>query len=120
MNEYMDQQDNHPCTTRPLDANDINFNIQSQQDFHKLMNVCNQHKCNLACYKNNKDLKNQLCRYRFLQTLIQETHFEHGYGLLHIKRNDRWLNNVNPWIMNACDCNNDLKLSLFLEKTTRH
>jgi hypothetical protein len=35
MNEYMDQQDNHPCTTRFLDVNDINFNIQSQQDFHR-------------------------------------------------------------------------------------
>ncbi len=55
MNEYMGQQDIHPCSTRPPYVNDINFNIQFQQDFHKLMNVCNRHKCNLACYKNNKD-----------------------------------------------------------------
>jgi hypothetical protein len=46
----------------------------------------------------------------FLPILIQETHFEHGYGLLHIKRNDRWLNTINPWIMNAYGCKNDIKL----------
>jgi hypothetical protein len=31
------------------------------------------------------------------------------YGLLHIKINDKWLNNINPWILNACCCNHDLK-----------
>jgi hypothetical protein len=119
MNEYMDQQDNHPCTTRPLDANDIYFNIQSQQDFHKLMNVCNQHRCSLACYKNNKDFKNQLCRYKFPQTLIQETHFEHEFEFLHMKRNDKWLNNANPWIMNVCHCNHDLKFIVVSRKDSK-
>jgi hypothetical protein len=40
MNEYMGQQDIHPCSTRTPNVNDINFNIQFQQDFHKLMNFC--------------------------------------------------------------------------------
>jgi hypothetical protein len=51
----------------------------------------------------------QFCRYRFPQSLIQKTHFEHEFELIHIKRNDKWLNNVNPWIMNVCCCNHDLK-----------
>jgi hypothetical protein len=70
--EYMDQQVTHPCTTRTLNVNDINFHGQFEQGFHNLMDICN---------------------HGFLQTLIQETHFEHGHRLLHIKRNDRWLNN---------------------------
>jgi hypothetical protein len=85
----MDQQAIHPCTTRPPNVKDINFHGHFEQRFHNLMDICN---------------------HGFLQTLIEETHFEHGYGLLYIKRNDTWLNNVNPWIMNACGCNNDLKL----------
>jgi hypothetical protein len=41
MDKYVDQQNIHPCTTRPPNVNNINFNIQFQQDFHKLMNICN-------------------------------------------------------------------------------
>jgi len=69
--------------------------------------------------QNNKDLKNQLCRYRFLQTLIQETHFEHEFEFLHMKRNDKWLNNVNPWIINVCHCNCDLKFIVVFGKDTK-
>jgi hypothetical protein len=119
MDKYVDQQNIHPCTTRPPNVNNINFNIQFQQDFHKLMNICNWHKCNHDCYRNNKDFKNQLCRYEFLKTIIKETNFEHNYRLLHIKRNDRWLNNVSPWIMNACHCNHDSKFITTFEKDSK-
>jgi hypothetical protein len=73
--------------------NDINFHDQFEEEFHKLMNICNWHKQNLGCHKNNKDFKIQLCTYKFSQTLIKETHFEDDFKLLHIK------DIMSSWIM---------------------
>jgi hypothetical protein len=52
--------------------NDIIFHDQFEEEFHKLMNICDWHKRNLGCHKNNKDFKIQLCTYIFPQTLIKE------------------------------------------------
>jgi len=38
---------------------------------------------------------------------------------LHIKRNDKWLNNTNPWVMNACRCNHDLKFIIVFGKDSK-
>jgi len=38
---------------------------------------------------------------------------------LHIKRNDEWLNNTNPWVMNACCCNHDLKFIIVSGKDSK-
>jgi len=32
------------------------------------------------------------------------------------KKNDKWLNYINPWIMNACCCNHDLKFIVVFGK----
>ncbi len=40
----------HPCTTRPLDTNENTFHELFDNDVCKLMNICNCHVCNLACY----------------------------------------------------------------------
>ncbi len=73
------------------------------------MNICNWHVCNLACYKTNVDLSKKLCKYGFPQPLFNEVHFNIETKLLHIKRTDKWLNNVNPWILLASRSNHDLK-----------
>ncbi len=53
----------HPCTTRPLDTGMNAFDELFQNDVCNLMNVCNQHVCNLAYYKTNVDALKKLCRY---------------------------------------------------------
>jgi hypothetical protein len=59
------------------------------------MNICNQYICNHACYKIDANTLKELCKYGFLQFLVNETHFNIETKLLHIKRIDEWLNNVN-------------------------
>jgi hypothetical protein len=49
------------------------------------MKICNQCVCNSTCYKTNIDALKPLCKYDFLQPLINETHFNIEIGLLHIK-----------------------------------
>jgi hypothetical protein len=61
----------HLCTTRPLDTNINIFNKLFQNDACNLINVCNP-----TCYKTNVDALKKLCRYNFLQPLINEIHFE--------------------------------------------
>ncbi len=52
-----DNLDNiHPCTTRPPNLQEKTFTKLFQNDIHKLMNICNQHVCNLTCYKTNVDV----------------------------------------------------------------
>jgi hypothetical protein len=46
----------HPYTTRPSNLKEKTFTKQFQNDIHKLMNICNQHVCNLACYKTYVDV----------------------------------------------------------------
>jgi hypothetical protein len=81
--------------------------------------ICNHHACNLACYKSNIDASKKLCRYGFPQPLINTTHFDNDIGLLHIKRNDKWLNNANPWILSTSKCNHDLKFIATLDKDNK-
>ncbi len=73
------------------------------------MNVCNRHMCNPTCYKSNVDASKKFCKYGFLQTLVDKTHFDDDTKLLHIKRTDKWLNNASPWILSASKCNHDVK-----------
>jgi len=86
----------HPCSTMPPNSKDINFKIIYARDLYKLLNTCNHHVCNLACYKNNKDASEKLCKYGFLYVVIDETHFYDETKLLHIKCTNQWLNNANP------------------------
>ncbi len=50
------------------------------------MKICNQCVCNPTCYKTNIDALKSLCKYGYLQPLINETHFNIEIGLLHIKK----------------------------------
>jgi hypothetical protein len=79
-------------------------------DVSKLMNICNCHVCNLACYESNIDASKKLCRYGFPQPLINTTHIDNDVGLLQIKRIHKWFNNANPWILFISKCNHDLNL----------
>ncbi len=81
------------------------------------MNLCNQHVCNPTYHKTNVDTLKNLSRYNSLQFLINETHFDNETKLLHIKRIDKWLNNVNAWIISAFTCNHDMK---FIKTSTKH
>jgi hypothetical protein len=71
--------------------------------------ICNHRACNLTCYKSNIDASKKLCKYGFPQPLINTTHIDNDFGLLHIKRNDKWLNNANPWILSTSKSNHDFK-----------
>jgi len=73
------------------------------------MNIYNHHVCNPKCYKKNVDMSKKLCRYRFLQPLVNETHFNIERRVLHIVFIYKWLNHANPWILLASRCNHDLK-----------
>jgi hypothetical protein len=108
-----------PCTTRPLDTNENIFHELFDNDICKLMNVCNCRVCNLACYKSNIDASKKLCKYGFLEPLINTTHFDNDVGLLHIKRIDKWLNNANPWILSTSKCNHDLKFIVAFNKDNK-
>jgi hypothetical protein len=48
------------------------------------MNIYNHHVCNPKCYKKNVDMSKKLCSYRFLQPLVNETHFNIETIVLHI------------------------------------
>ncbi len=38
------------------------------------MNICNRHPCNPTCYKIDVHRLKKLCKYGFLQPLVNETH----------------------------------------------
>jgi hypothetical protein len=99
----------HPCTTRPLDTNENILHELFDNDVCKLLNICNCHVYNLACYKSNIDASKKLCRYGFPWPLINTIHFDNDIGLLHIFKNYKWLNHVNPWILFTFKYNHDLK-----------
>ena len=99
----------NPCATVPPNTSDIDFEQIYQRDLYKLINTCNRHVCNPACYKNDKDVANKFCRYGFLHKIINEIHFDNETELLHIKWTDQWINNENPTIMVYCRCNHELK-----------
>jgi hypothetical protein len=109
----------HPCTTRPFDRGINTFDKLFQNDVCNLMNVCNRHVCNLACYKTNVDILRKLCRYNFLQPLINEIHFDNKTRFLHIKRTNKWLNNANPWMLSTSKCNHDMKFIITLGKDSK-
>jgi hypothetical protein len=75
----------HPCTTRPINTNANNFHELFNKDIYKLMNLRNRHMCSLTCYKSNVDASKKFCKYGFLQTLVDKTHFDDDTKLLHIK-----------------------------------
>jgi len=60
-----------------------------------------------------------LRRYGFPQPLINETHFNIETRLLHIKKTDKWLNNVNPWMLSTSKCNHDLKFIATFSKDNK-
>jgi hypothetical protein len=60
----------------PPNTNDINFEQIYQRDMYKILKTCNCHFCNPACYKNNKDVRNKLCRYGFPHKIMNDTHFD--------------------------------------------
>ena len=93
----------------PPNTSDIDFEQIYQRDLYKSINTCNRHVYNLACYKNDKDAANKLCRYGFLHKIINETHFDNETKFLHIKQTNQWINNANPIVMVSCQCNIDLK-----------
>jgi hypothetical protein len=80
----MDHDQIHPWTTKPPNIEYKTFLKKFQNDIYKLMKVCNQFVCNSTCYKTNIDALKSLCKYGFLQPLINETHFDIDIGLLHI------------------------------------
>jgi hypothetical protein len=92
----------NPCATMPPNTYDINFKEDYERDLTKLINMCNHHICNPACYKNDKDAMNKLCRYGFPHKIVNETHFNDETELLHIKQIDQWINNANPTVMVYC------------------
>jgi hypothetical protein len=75
INDY-DWDNINPCATMPPNTSDIDFENIYQRDLYKLINTCNRHVCNPACYKNDKDAANKLCRYGFPHKIINETHFD--------------------------------------------
>jgi len=52
---YIDDNLDNICTTRPLDPKKKSFTKLFQNNIHKLMNICNWHVCNPTCYKTNVD-----------------------------------------------------------------
>jgi hypothetical protein len=48
------------------------------------MNACYHHTCNPSCYKWYVDASKNICKYNFLQTLINKSHFDINTRLLHI------------------------------------
>jgi hypothetical protein len=110
----------HPCTTRPLDISINTFDELFQNDVCILINVCNWHVCNPTCYKVDVDTFKKLCKYNFLQPLINVTHFVSKTKLLHIKITDKWLNNANPWILLASRCKQDLNFITTLGKDSKY
>lgn len=81
-----DLDDMHPCTIMPLNTKDKSFFKLFKNDIYKLMNTCKRHICNPTCYKMDGDASKHLCRYGFLQPLVNETHFNIETKLLHIER----------------------------------
>jgi hypothetical protein len=82
----------HPCTTRPPNTNANNFHELFDKDVCKLMNecfislgkttkglsfwikwpcMCNRYP---TCYKSNVDASKKFCKYGFPQTLVDKTH----------------------------------------------
>ncbi len=90
-----------------------------QNDLKKKKNIYNGHVCNLRCYKTNVNTSKKSCKYRFLQPLINETHFNIEMILLHIKRTYTWLNNANQWILSVSKHNRDLKFTTTFGKENR-
>jgi len=97
----------HPCTIGPPNIDNKIFFKLFQNEIYKLMNMCKWHVCNPTCYKRYANALKTLCRYGFLQPLINETHFNVETRLSHIKRTNKWLNNGNPWILSTSRCNHD-------------
>jgi len=62
----------HPCSTMPPNSKDINFKNIYTRNLHKMLNTCNCHVCNPACYKNIKDASEKLCRYGFPHVVIDK------------------------------------------------
>jgi len=61
----------------------------------------------------------KLCKYGFLQPLVNETHFNIKTRLLHIKRTNKWLNVANPWILLPLRCNHDFKFIITSNKNSK-
>jgi hypothetical protein len=113
MRETVSQQvhDIHPCC-RDLS---LNFSIPLPQliDIYKLavfliVQNANDHKCGSYCLNNN------ICRYGYPKTLIEETTIDAITGEISIKRGDPNINNYIPVGSASCKCNMDAKVLGFL------
>ncbi len=60
------------------------FHELFDKDICNLMNACYHHTCNPSCYKWYVDASKNICKYNFLQTLINKSHFDINTRLLHI------------------------------------
>ena len=95
----------------------VSFVNDMTKELSLLIDLVNRHRHTFTCHKYAGG-KNGQCRFRFPRLLHGHTHWNGEEGMMKIKRNDRWINPFNPYMLLSLRCNHDIKfLSSGLDAT---
>jgi hypothetical protein len=70
---------------------------------------------NSTCFKHGKKGQ-RACRFYFPRPNVEASHI-HGLGVVHLRRDDEWVNPYNPWIAATINSNHDLSVLATRAKT---
>ena len=87
------------------DPDEPDFERVMQKDVYHIVRVRQIHsrRHNPTCFK----CESRRCRFRFPRKIILQTYFDEATGVIHVRRNHRYLNNCNKWITVIMKGNND-------------
>lgn len=72
----------------------------------RIIRETNTHKCTKTCFKYAKrNEKLPECRSKFPRKLVSKSSIDPKTNLIELKRNDRHINNYNPFLSSAARCN---------------
>ncbi|CAF4098595.1 unnamed protein product, partial [Adineta steineri] len=81
-----------------------NFDQIFREDAGELAEQNNKHRHTRTCYKYGEK-----CRSHMPRELIAKSEINSVTGTISMKRNHKWINNYNEWIISACRSNMDIK-----------
>jgi hypothetical protein len=108
--EQADFEDNFPSRSQAAFRPQLDLSCTSFEETMSFLVYCfvktwNMHSTthHPTCFKNHPTK----CRTRFPRALVDETTMDPDTGIIRLKRDDRWVNPYNPWIMMMLKANHD-------------